>query len=162
MSINRFCQCLCANVVYVPRACVLEWFTCQRACAPVSFTCLRANVLKACKLLIFTCQRVNKCVNVEYGVPMFNLACQRAKRYANFLNIPLTKERLRGNLYTLLLYKKFYVTLDVIVIHIVCICIVHKNCIILHFYTSCLIKEKLLEFFFLIFYFFALWCEMKI
>ena len=37
----------------------------------------------------------------------------------------------------LFLYKKFYIILDIIVISIICICIVHKKCIILHFYTSC-------------------------
>ena len=38
----------------------------------------------------------------------------------------------------------------------ICICIVHKNCIILHFYTSCDIKEKCAEFLFLdIFLFFS-------
>ena len=37
----------------------------------------------------------------------------------------------------LFLYKKFYIILDIIVISIIRICIVHKKCIILHFYTSC-------------------------
>ena len=30
----------------------------------------------------------------------------------------------------------------------ICICILHKNCIIYHFYTSCHIKEKCAEFLF--------------
>ena len=80
--------------------------------------------------------------NVPYGVPMFQTFFLR---------------NAKGNFYTLLLYKKFYITLDIIVMHIVCICIVHKNCIILHFYNSCHIKEKCVEFFFfIIFFFFAL------
>ena len=49
-----------------------------------------------------------------------------------------------------------YIILDIIVIRIYIIYIVHKNCIILHFYTSCHIKEKCVEFFiFVIFFFFA-------
>ena len=107
---------------------------------------LRANVLKACQLLIFTCQRANKRFNVPYGVPVFqlglpmcqtacqffNLGCQRAKRRASFSNIALTKY----------LGKFLYFILDIIVIHIICTCIIHKNCIILHFYISCQIKKK--------------------
>ena len=88
----------------------------------------------------------------------FNLACQRAKQRANFstwrANVPkrvpifqtFLLPNAKGNLYTLLLYKKFYIILDIKLISILCICIVHKNCIILHFYTSCHIKEKCVEF----------------
>ena len=88
----------------------------------------------------------------------FNLACQRAKRRANFSTwranvpkrVPIVQTFLlpnaKGNLYTLFLYKKFYIILDIKLISIMCICIVHKNCIILHFYTSCHIKEKCVEF----------------
>ena len=64
----------------------------------------------------------------------------------------------KGNFYTLLLHKKFYIILDIIAIHIICICIVHKNCIILHFYTSCRIREKCVEFFF--FHYFFLFCSL--
>ena len=83
-----------------------------------------------------------------------NVAWKCAKRRANFstrrANVPngvpifrtfLLRNAL-GNFYTLLLYQKLYIMLDIIVIHIICI---HKNCIILHFYTSCHIKEKYVE-----------------
>ena len=53
----------------------------------------------------------------------------------------------KGNFCTLLFNKKFYIILDVKVIHI-CMCIVHKNRIILHFYIACHIKEKCAEFLF--------------
>ena len=121
-----------ANVVYV--------LACQRSLL-ANVTCLRANVPKACQLLIFTCKRVNK---------RANMACQRAKRRANFstwcANLPkgvqifqtLLLRNAKGNFYTLLLYEEFYIIHHIIVIHIICICIVHKNCIILHFYTSAL------------------------
>ena len=36
----------------------------------------------------------------------------------------------KGNFYTLLLYEKFYIILDIIVIHKIYICMVHKNCIL--------------------------------
>ena len=64
------------------------------------------------------------------------------------------------NFYTLFLYKKIYNLFDIIIIHIICICIVLKNCIIIHFYTSRYIKGNGMEIFFVInfcfFLFFAL------
>ena len=54
----------------------------------------------------------------------------------------------KGNFYILLSYKKSYIIHDIIVIHMVCICIVPKNCVILHFYTSCHIKGKCTRFLF--------------
>ena len=98
--------------------------TCLRASMIYVSTCLRSYVPKECQLLIFTFDnvpQVNQC---------FNVACQFFKRNA------------KENFCILSLCKKFYIILDIIVIHIICICIVHKNCIILHFYTSCRIKEK--------------------
>ena len=59
---------------------------------------------------------------------------------------PFLLQNVKGNLYTLLLYKKFYIILDIIVTLIICICIVHKNCVIIHFYASCRIKAKGVEF----------------
>ena len=100
--------------------------------------------------------------NVPVNVPTCHTACQRAKRSASFLvwrvNVPKDEpifqtfllRNAKENIYTLLLYKTFYIIFDIIVIHIIWICIVHKNCIILHFYTTCHIKEKRTEFFFFI------------
>ena len=64
----------------------------------------------------------------------------------------------RWNFYTLLLYRKFYILLDIIVIHIICICVVNKSCIILYFHTSCHIKEKCVELF--LFYYFILFYSL--
>ena len=109
-------RCLCASVVYVP--------TCQR-CAHFSF--FRANV----SINVPTCHMACHC---------FNLWCQRAKWCTNFSTRPANVPKgvsifqtflwrnAKGNFYTLLLYKKFYILLDIIVIQI-CICIVSKNCI---------------------------------
>ena len=84
-------------------------------------------------------------VYVLFGVP----ACQCAIRRANVLtwraNVPkrvsifqtFLLQYAKGNFYSLLLYKKLYILLDIIVIRTICISIVHKSCIILHFYTSC-------------------------
>ena len=131
-----------ASVVYVP-----TWQ--KRA----NFSFLRANVL--------TCHTACQC---------FSLACQRAKTRADFSTwranlpkgVPIFQAFLLGNakwnFYTLLLYRKFYILLDIVVIHIICICIVNKNCIILHFHTSCHIKEKWEEFF--LFYYFFLFCSL--
>ena len=128
------------------------WFTCQLACVPAWFMCLRVCVPKFQKRANFSFLRANVltyqtacqfsiwCANVPKGVQIFQtFILQSAK----------------GNFYTLLLYKKFYIILDIIVINIICICIVHKNCIILHFYTSCHIKEKCVEFILFIITFFS-------
>ena len=104
----------------------------------------RANVPETCQLLIFTCQCAIWCAyfsvwhaNVPKGVPIFRkFLLQNAK----------------GNWYSLLLYKKFWIILDIIVIHIICICTLQKNCIKFHFYTSCQIKEQCEDFFIIIFF----------
>ena len=109
----------------------------------------RANVPETCQLLIFTCQCAIWCAyfsvwhaNVPKGVPIFRkFLLQNAK----------------GNWYSLLLYKKFWIILDIIVIHIICICTLQKNCIKFHFYTSCQIKEQCEDFFIIIFFSFLSW-----
>ena len=120
-----------------------------------------------CQLLIFTCQRVNKRANVPKVCKLFDLACQRAKSLTTFqlgvqttcqfsfccANVPkgmpnfqtFFLRNVKGNFYTLLLYKKFYIILDIIVIHMICICFVYENCFILYFYTSSHIKERCAE-----------------
>ena len=125
------------------RASVSTWSTYQRAGVLAWFTCQRAYVS--------TCQKRDKFsylrVNVPKGLPI----CQ------TFL-----LRNVKGNFY-ILLYEKFYILLDIIVINITCTCIVNKICVMLYFYTSCHIKEKCVEFFFfIIFVFFALQSEIKI
>ena len=106
---------------------------------------LRANVPKACQVFIFTCQRAKSVPTYHKVYQCFNLACQRAKRRANFstwrANVPKSVpvfqtfllRNAKGNFYILLLYKKLYIILDIILIHVMCVCIVHINCIILYF-----------------------------
>ena len=123
-------------------ACVPRWSTCQRACVPAWLTYQRASVAKfqkRAKFSFFTCHCVirraivlSRCANVPNGVLTFQTFLSR-----------IAKE----NFYTILLHKEFYISLDIIVIHIICICIINKNCLILYFYTSCHIKEKFVEFF---------------
>ena len=82
------------------------------------------------------CQRARRYANVSTwhanvlnGVPIFQPAmatCQRAVQFFKHSSY----EMLREMLY---LYKKFYIILDIILIHIICICIVHITCIILYF-----------------------------
>ena len=134
---------------------VPTWSTCQRACVPAWFTCQCA-----CEPAWFTFQRawVSMCQNVltsHFYVPtshktcqFFKLACQCAKRRANVSagriimpkSLPIAQtfllRNVKGIFYTLLLYEKFYFILDIMITQIMCICIVHKNCIILHLYTS--------------------------
>ena len=86
--------------------------------------------------------------NVPRNVPMFQLGVPRTKRRANFSiwraslpkGVPIFQTFLlrntKENFDTSILRKKFYIILGIIVIHIICIYIVHKYCIILHFYTS--------------------------
>ena len=129
-----------------------------KSCAKRVLTCLHASPInvpmglhvlpKACQLLIFTCQRANKltnvstwCLNVPNDVPIFQLdmpTCQKACQFFDFIII-----------------EKFYIILDIIDMHIICIwCIVHKKCIRLHFYTSCYIKGKCVDFFVIVFFLF--------
>ena len=105
-----------------------------------NFLFLRANVPTNASTCYTACQ-------------CFNLACQRAKWGANFstwcANVPkgvlIFQTFLLRNLYTLSLYEKFYIILNIMVIHVIGICIVRKKWIILHFYTSCHIKEKCVD-----------------
>ena len=140
------------------RPCMQAWFTYQRACVPVWFRCQRDCVP--------TCQ---KCANLSFLRAIVSINVPTAIRHANFstwpINLPKGKpifqifvlQKAKENFYTLLSYKKLYIKLDITVIHTICLCIVHKNCIILYFYASCYLKKKCVEFlFFIIFYLFAL------
>ena len=90
----------------------------------------------------------------QFGVPTSQKECQFFKHsfYKMLREISILYIFLYFLYYTLL-YKKFYILLDVLVTHIICICIVHKNCIKLHFYTSRHIKENSVELFFFSFLF---------
>ena len=96
---------------------------CQRGLRANVPTCQRTKSVPTSHVL-----RANMPVNVtscHTASQYFNLACQLTKRRADFSNIPLRNAK--GNFYTLLLYKKFYIILDIIVIQIICIFIVDKN-----------------------------------
>ena len=135
---------------------------CLPACQPGLFanvvyapTCLLASVVyvPAWK------KRVNFLFlhsNVSYRLPFFFffiLACQRvnngAKFFKHFCHQVLRKISI---LYYYIKNSTFY---SISVIHIICICIVNKNCIIIYLYTTCRIKEKCLEFFFFSFFLFC-------
>ena len=122
------------------RACVPTWSTCQRACVPkyqkrANFSFIRAKVIRRAIVLSWR-------ANVPKGVPIFLLF---------FL------WNAKENFYILLLYKKFYILLDMVVTHMICICIVNKNCIILYFYTHVMLKKRVWNFsFFIIFFSFLL------
>ena len=130
-----------AKHAYVP-----TWSACQRAYVPAWFTYQRASVPTCQKRANFSFLRANVPINVPMhhtACKCFKLACQRVKRRATFSNIPH--------------FQKFYIILDIIVIHIMCTwCIVHKNCIRLYFYTLCHIMEKCVELFFFNFLSFVL------
>ena len=104
-----------------------------------------------------TCQRAKRMPTSHFHVPMSQKTCQRAKGVPIFQTVLL--QNATGNFYTLLLYKNFYIILDIIVIHMTCICITYKNCVILHFYTSCRMKVCGI---FVFWNFFVLRLKMKI
>ena len=136
--------CQRASVVYMP-----TWrvSTCQKR-ANLSF--LRVNV----PINVPMCHTAYQCFN-QTTCKFFNLACQRAKIHDTFSDIPLRK--CNGKFLYFIVIKKFYIILDIIVIHIVSIwCIVHKSCIRFHFYTLFHSKEKCVEFFFFFFSFLGL------
>ena len=102
---------------------------------------LRANMLVCQRGLCasnFTCQR---------AIWRANVSTWRAKG-ANFETFLLRNSK--RNFYTLL-YKKCYIIRDIIVIHIMCICIAHKNCIIFHvwiffFFICSLVRNENIRF----------------
>ena len=91
------------------RACVPAWLTYQRACVPAWFTCQRALVP------IFTCERAIRQANISIwhanvpnGVPFLQFGVPTwAKSVPVFQTFILRNAK--GNFYTLLLYKKFYI-----------------------------------------------------
>ena len=103
-----------ASVVYVP--------TCQTR---AHFSFLHANM----PINVSTRQRCANYSTWRANMPkvsqFFNLTCQRPKRHANFsfwrANVPLfwtfLLQNAKGNSCTLILYKKFYIILDIIVIY---------------------------------------------
>ena len=115
-------------------------------CVPCVPACPRAACQRGLRANVSACQRTESVPTSHFYV----LACQSAIRRANVstwrANVPITKWNVKFLYFFLLLCKKFYI----------CICIVHNNCIILHFYTSRHIKEKYVEFFFFLFFFLAL------
>ena len=100
-------------------------------CVPACQRGLRANVLacqRGLRANVPACQGAKSVPSSHFHVPTchkawqcFNLACQRAKRRANFstrrANVPKSMpifqtfllRNAKGNFYTLLLYKKFYI-----------------------------------------------------
>ena len=109
-------------------ACVAAWYTCQRVCVPTCQKRANFSFLHA---------------NVPYGVPLFYLDVPTCQMVCQFF------KHFCDQVLRMLSYKRLYILLDILVIHIICIFIVNKNCIILYLYTSsCNIKEKCVEFFF--------------
>ena len=104
-------------------------------CVPAWSTCLCAKVA----INVPTCQRCanysTRPTNVPTACQILNFACQRAKWRAKWrtkwrikwrANVPkgvlnfqkFDLRNAKGNFYTLLLYKKFYIILDIIVLYI--------------------------------------------
>ena len=126
------------------------WFTCQGPCLSTcqkhaNFSFLRTNVL----ILMPTCHKLCQCflwsANVLNGLSIFQLdvpACQNPCQYFKNSSYKMLRE------ISILYYyiKKFCIVLGITVILIICICIVHKNYIILHLYISGHIKERSVKF----------------
>ena len=130
---------LCANM--------LAWQCCLHANVVSCQSDLPANVAKSCQTLIFICQRAilhanvsTWCANVPKGRPIFQ----------TFL-----LENAKGNFYTLLLHKNFYILLDSIIHHhTICICIIHENLLFLISILHVILKKSVGNFSFLLFFFF--------
>ena len=107
----------------------------QRALQTIMLVCqcgLRTNVLSY--------QRAKRVPTLHFYLPTCHQTCQPAIRCTNVPKIlPIFQafflRNAKGNFYTLSLYKKFYIILDIVVI--ICICIAHKNCLIIN--INCII-----------------------
>ena len=117
-------------------------------CVPACQRGLRVNVLayqRGLRANVLSCQRAKSVPGSHFHVRTCQKTCQRTIRRANVSiwhanvpkRVPIFQTFLlwnaKGNFYTLLLYKKFYILLDIILIHVMCVCIVHINCIMLYF-----------------------------
>ena len=117
-------------------------------CVPACQRGLRANVIacqRGVRANVLAWQFAKSVPSSHKACQCFNLAYQHAKRRVNFLtwranvpkSVPIFQTSLlrnaKENFYTLLLYKEFCIIFDIILIHILCVCIVHINCIILYF-----------------------------
>ena len=119
--------CLLANVLACQRGLHANVLACQRAKSVSTSHFLPASVLSG--LSIF-----------QIGVPTCLRACQFFKHSSY--------EMIREISILYCYIEKFYIIPDTIVIH--------KNYLVLHFYTSCHIKEKCVEFFFFVIFFSSL------
>ena len=133
-------------------------FACQHGLHPNMPVCQR---VKASQLLIMY-QHANKRAYVPYDVPIclkgvtiFQLGVSTCIKTCQFFKYS-SYEMLRKSLYYYYYIKNLTLCL-IIVIHIICICIIRKKCIMIHFYASFHIKEKCVEFLVLLFF-----LEMKI
>ena len=118
--------------VYAP-TCLPAWFMCQRDKSVSTSHFYVPTCHTACHFFILACQRANK------GAKFFKHFCYQVLRKISIL-------------YYYIKNSTFY---SISVIHIICICIVNKNCIIIYLYTACHIKEKCMEFFFFSFFLFC-------
>ena len=105
----------------------------MHVCVPTCWLPRCVNVFGAS----FAYQRAESMSTSHFYVPTCKKTCRRALRLSNIstwhANVPKSVlvfqtflwRNAKGNFYTLLLYKKFYIILDIILIHIMCKCIVH-------------------------------------
>ena len=115
-----------------------------KSCVICAMCASMVYVTNECQLLIFTCQRVNKRANVAKVYQLSNLTCQRTT--SQFFEH--SSYKLLRKIYILYYHIKCSTLCLRPVIHTICICIVYKNCIILHFYSLSHIKENWVEFLF--------------
>ena len=142
----------------VIRACVLTWSTWQRGLRANVPACQRAKSVPVFHFYVsrcqWTCQRAIRRANVlawranvPNGVPIFQLGVPTCQKACQFF---------RHSSYEML--SEMQILHFIIVIHIICICIVNKNFIITHFYTSWLpviLQKSVWDFFFFIIFFFV-------
>ena len=137
--------CLHANMSYMPRS----------LCANVS---MRPNFSLCTNMPtnVPMCHTTYHCA--IKGVTIFQLGVPTCKKTCQFFKHSSYK-MLRKSLYYYYYIKNLTLYL-IIVIHAICICIIRKNYIMLHFYVSMLhfiLKKSVWNFYFLLFF-----LEMKI
>ena len=103
-------------------------------------TCQHAKRLSTSHFFVPACQSCASFstwrADLPIGVPIFHFWRANVPTGMQIFQTFLLQNA-KGNFYTLLWYEKFYIILDIIIIHVICVSIVHKNYTSFLYFMSC-------------------------